>query len=276
MANGNDQEVTQVAVNSLPFWSRIVQRFDLRWDGTNDRRNVITRGTKIRAFGYRQNGSNENALAGEMATERDTVVQEGGKTLGGARYIIHGLSIGVDGKPYDLGPDGEHRVWPGMSQLPGNGGAGPQCPSLEDERSLLSTLASVFAQCFKVDIRIDGVRRTLEMGVPQFYPGQGGIKDSVASNNGDVFVSNYMPIPEAIVWNPSGAVDSNLVVQLEAAYTMTLPTWTTPYGTASGLPPDADHPVLEGAVPTALGRDWRQGFIVNFHGRAESPVSNVS
>lgn len=276
MSNGN--QVTQVAVNSLPFWSRIIVPFDLRWNGTQCQRRVITRGTKIRAFGYRQNEANVRALNGASATERDTIVQEGGKTRGGARYVIFGLSIGIDAWPYTAS-DNEgliHEMWPPMSQQPCNQASGPLAMTVEDYRSLLATFANAFAGAFKVDIKVDGTKRTLEMGIPAFYPGMGGIKDQLSAMNGDVFVANFMPIPETIMWNPAGAVDSNLAVQLEAAYDVDLPTWTTPTGTINGEPVSQDNPIIEGAVPTAIGREWQQAFMINFHGREESPVSNVS
>jgi hypothetical protein len=55
-----------------------------------------------------------------------------------------------------------------------------------------------------------------------------------------------------------------MVALLKAAYRMRCPTWTAP---------DA---VFVGAVPTPMGRLWTQGWVMNFHGRAISPVSNIS
>lgn len=280
MGNGNNQ-VVQIAVNSLPFWSRFIIPFDLRWNGVACLRQVITIGNEIRAFGYNQQAANAQQLMNGQATERDTIVQEGGKTRGGSRYIIVGMSLTVDGYPYDVPDDNEnngldHYVWPASATQPCNEASGPLVNTVEDQRSLLSALVQAFTMAYKLDIKIDGTRRTLEMGVPQFYPGQGGTKDLIGASNGDTFVSNFMPIPETIVWNPSGAVDSQLTVALKAAYNIFMPTWVTPTGTANGLPVSETNPKITDAVPTPMGRKWRQAFILNFHGREESPVSNVS
>jgi hypothetical protein len=279
MSNGNQQQVLQIAVNTLPFFSRFVIPYDLRWDGTNCMREVLSRGRKFRAFDYRQGETSARALNGQEATERDTILQEAGKTRGGSRYIIMGLSITLDGYPYETTEASHgllHRIYPGMSTQACNNGSGPICPSVEDMRSLSSMFLQAFLQTHYITIQVDGTKRTLEMGIPAFYPGQGGAKDLISATNGDVFCANYMSIPECIVWNPSGAVDSNMTCEFQCAYDLEMPTWTTPTGTASGLPPDEQHPKIDGAVPSSKGRDWRQGFMLNFHGREESPVSNVS
>jgi hypothetical protein len=269
----------QIAVNTLPFWSRFVVEYDLRYDGVTCIRRLITRGTRIPVFDYRQGEAQATALNGAQATARDTILVKAAQTRGGGRYTINGLSITKDGMPYENAANSNgltHQVFPAASVQPCNGDSGPLVLSVEDMRSLNNFTLQAFLQTFRVQLNIDGTRRTIEMGPALLYPGQGGAKDSIESANGDVFVSNFMPIPEGIFWNPSGAVDSNMVVQLEAAYDLDAPTWTTPTGTADGGAVTQENPEIPYANRTALGRQWQQGFVLNFHGREESPTSNVS
>lgn len=268
----------EIAVNTLPFWSRFVLPFDLRYDGTNCQRTVIRQGTKIRAFDYRQGEANAQALNGAEATSRDTILVKPGQTRGGGRYSIHGISVTLDGMPYDSqSADGlTHDVWPAAAVQPCNNASGPLVSSVEDARSLRSAMLQAFLQAFRMDLKVDGSRRNIEFGPSILWPGIGGSKDLVNPNNGDTFISNYMPIPEGITWNPSGAVDSNMVLLFEADYNIRMPTWTTPTGTADGQPVSGENPEIPYANRTALGRNWLQGFVVNFHGREESPTSNVS
>ena len=278
MSNGQ----LQIAVNTLPLQSRLVIPFDLRYDGENCLREVITRGEELRAYGYKQNDSNVHELDGAMATDRDTPLLKASETRGGARYIIQGLSISVDGEPYDIPENDTHNglhhwMWPASSEEPCNQSSGPLCMTVEDKRSLMSALVQAFCQAYKLSIEIDGDSRVLQMGIPIFYPGQGGVKDTLATSNGDTFAANFMPIPETIAWNPGGTVDSNLVVKFTARHSIWMPTWTTPAGTANGLPYASEtNPKIADAVETAWGRKWLQGIVVNFHGRQEQPVSNVS
>ena len=268
----------QIAVNTLPFWSRFLLPFDLRYDGTNCQRTVITRGTRLRVFDYRQGEARAQALGGAQATARDTILVNAAQTRGGSRFSISGLSITMDGKAYtEADTEGlQHELWPSSGVQPCNGDSGPLVMSVEDERSMSSLFLQAFLQAFRVQLNVDGTKRAIEMGPPGFYPGTGGAKDTVDASNGDTFVSNYMPIPEGIQWNPSGSVDSNIIVTLEADYDVILPCWTTPTGTANGEAVSQENPEIPYANRTALGRDWRQGFFLNFHGREESPVSNVS
>jgi len=270
----------RIAYNTLPFWSRFIVEIDLRYDGVHCLLNVLRKGSKLDVFNYRQGEANAQALQRGESTERDTILQEAGKTAGGSRYKIIGMSITKDGYPYTTAletQDGhDHYIWPGFSEPPCNQSSGPLTPSVEDQRSLNALMLETMLMAYFIQIKVDGVKRTLEMGIPAFYPGQGGAKDSIESTNGDVFVANYMPIPEGIVWNPSGAVDSNFKVKMEAAYDIWLPTWTTPTGTANGNAETQENPKIPDAIPTALGRKWKQGFFLHFHGQQESPLSNVS
>jgi len=277
----NNQPLT-IAVNTLPIFSRLVIPFDLRYDGVTCLRTVIQKGDELRAYGYKQNDTQVAELANARATSRDTPLLKSAETRGGSRFRIGGLSITVDGEPYDY-PENDtnhglsHYMWPASSELPCNQGSGPLVMSVEDKRSLMSSFVQAFLQSFKLEIEIDGDTRGLQFGIPAFYPGQGGTKDSVAATNGDVFASNFIPIPEGIMWNPSGTVDSNLILHFKAEHSIVFPTWTTPAGTANGLPYDAEtNPKITDAIPTALGRYWRQAFMIDFHGVQEQPTSGLS
>lgn len=271
-----------IAVNTLPMWSRFLVPFDLRWDGTNPARVVITRGQQIPVFNYKQGEGAVAALLGDPSTARDTILQTGAQTRGGALYDIRGISYTKDGEIYEMVDDPNnaaapkiHAYWPGMSVQAANGPA-PICPTVEDWRALEAMLLAIFLGSFRTQINIDGTRRILEMGPSVLYPGVGGNKDSIVSSNGDVFNSNYMEINEGITWNPAGAADSNLIVLLEANYNVACPCWTTPTGTANGLPVSGTNPIIPGANRTAVGRKWILPMVCNFHGREESPTSAVS
>ena len=265
---------TEIAMNTLPFWSRFIVPADLRYDDVNATRTIISAGTVIPVFDYRSGEQNVSALNGAKSTSRDTLLTQANQTRGGGMYHIRGLSITKDGYPYVASDKNSdvgivHNLWPGASVQPANG-AGPLVPTVEDFRSLDSLMWEVFEKFFRLEIRIDGTRRILEMGPAPLYPGIGGPLSDVDTTNGGTYNSNYMHIPEGIVWNPAGTVDSNLMVALIADYDCVVPTWTAP----DGLTPSGDP--VSNAVPTALGRLWSQGWLLNFHGYEESPLSSVS
>lgn len=265
----------EVAINTLPFWSRFTLDADLRYDNVNPFRTIFTAGFFLPVFDYRKGENTVTALGGARSTARDTILVQANQTRGGGLFRIYGLSFTKDGWPFVRGPQPtppgvEHSMFPPQSMQPANETIGPAVLSPEDFRAIDSLMWEIFEKFFRIEIRIDGTRRILEMGPAPLYPGVGGPKSTIDTTNGDTFVSNYMPIKEGIVWNPAGTVDSQLQVFLEAAYSCTVPTWTAP----DGLTP-AGGPVTD-AKPTAVGRLWTQGWICNFHGVEESPTSNVS
>lgn len=278
----------QIAINTLPFWSRFALDADLRYDGVNLYRRVLSSGSKVRAFDYRQGENNVNALQGQGATERDTILTKANETRGGGKVLIRGISITRDGEAYEVvEPNDANRpnasrnqttwsLYPGTSHPAGNGDFGPQTPSAEDVRGLGVLFNMLFSQFQRVNMNVDGTRRILEMGPGILHPGINGATGDVYAANGSPYVTNFWYIPEGIEWNPAGAVDSNLTVDIMSAYDLDLPTYTTPFGTADGQPPSADNPPIDGAEPTPLGRLWRQAWIVNFHGAEESPTSDIS
>ena len=266
----------EIAVNTLPFWSRFTLTTDLRFDPAGGVfRTQFSAGTLIPVFDYRKGESAASALEGSAATARDTILVQSNQTRGGGLYRIHGVSITKDGWAYQRSGTGQkngliHTLFPPSSIQPGNGAPGVALvPTVEDFRSLDSLMWEMFEKYFRIEIRIDGTRRILEMGPAPLYPGIGGPSNDLDTTNGGVWNSNFMGIKEGIVWNPAGAVDSSLTVALEAAYDAITPTWTAPDGEFDGVP-------IPDAIPTPLGRKWTQGFIVNFHGYEESPTSNVS
>lgn len=272
----------EIAINTLPFWSRFTQTVDLRFDpAVGLFRPQFTQGFTIPVFDYRKGEQTAAALEGARATARDTILVQANQTRGGGLYRIHGISFTKDGWAYQRSGTGNnngliHTLFPPSSTQPGNAAFGPQVPTVEDFRALDSLFFEFFQKFFRMELQIDGTRRILEMGPTILYPGVGGPVSDIDTTNAAPFVVNYMKIKEGITWNPSGAVDSNMLVSLQAAYDCVLPTWTTPNGTATGGPIAPDNPVIPNAEPTALGREWTQGWQVNFHGYEESPTSNVS
>jgi len=271
-------ELQEVAVNTLPFWSRFSLDSDLRFDGTTLERTVVTAGTEIPVFDYRRGEQNVTALNGARATLRDTILTQAAQTRGGEKFTIHGISITKDG--YAFVRDGigarnglVHHLFPPQSMQPGNDAFGPIVMSPEDWRAFDSLMWEILQKFFVMVLDIDGSRRIVQLGPTLFYPGVGGPKNTVDTLNGDAFVQNYMFIKEGITWDPAGSVDSNFVVKLQAAYDCVVPTWTAP----DGLNPFVDPPVaIPNAKRTAIGRLWTQAWLLNFHGVAESPTSNVS
>lgn len=272
----------EIAINTLPFWSRFTLTVDLRFDpAVGLFKMQIAAGQKIPVFDYRKGEQQVSALEGARATARDTILVQANQTRGGGLFRIHGISFTKDGWPYVRSGVGAkngiiHTLFPASSLQPGNTDFGPQVMTVEDFRTFDSLMYEFFQKFFRMEIQIDGTRRILEMGPTILYPGVGGPVSDVDTVNGAPFVVNFMKIKEGITWNPSGAVDSNLQVSLEAAYDGITPTWTTPEGTANGEPATDDNPLIEDAAPTPLGRIWTQAWVCNFHGYEESPTSNIS
>lgn len=278
---------SELALNTLPFWSRFEIPVDLRWNGVDLQTTVFTKGFKIPVFDYRRGENEVTALDNALATARDTIQSKAGQTRGGSLYKIHGISLTKDGYPYSrlLDVSGvpvtgakalTHQLWPPQTMQPANGTLGPQVPTVEDFRGLDSLMVEFLQKYFHFTLNVDGTKRIIEFGPTILYPGVGGPLGYVDTTNGGTVVQNFMRIPEGITWNPAGAVDSNMVCELEASYDCLVPTWTTPNGTATGGPVTAGNPVLPNANPTPIGRVWQQGWILNFHGEEISPVSNVS
>lgn len=272
-----NQRPQEIAINTLPFWSRFTITADLRFDpGTGLLRTLFPAGFRIPVFDYRKGEQNVAALEGSRATSRDTILVQANQTRGGGQYSIYGISFTKDGWPYIRGGVGpkngiEHTLFPPASVQPGNGGFGPAVMTVEDFRAFDSLMYEIFQKYFRMELQVDGTTRVIEMGPTILYPGVGGpFGGNVDTTNGGTSTHNYMRIKEGIFWNPAGAVDSNLQVALEAAYDCIVPTWTAP----DGLDPDGDP--IPDALETALGRVWTQGWICNFHGVESKPTSNVS
>jgi len=271
-------DTDKIAITSLPFWSRFLLPYDTRYDGTNGTNVVITRGTEIAIFDYRR-GALAPQLGGAQATPRDTILTSAAQTRGGEQYIVKGISLTKDGPAYLIGANPlvqgtdplVHQLVPGSSTQPANGNIGPVLPTVEDQRSLEAMFWAALQKYCSWVIQIDGTKRTIELGATVLYPGVNGPSDgNVSTNNGGTFVQNYWQIPETIEWQPAGSADSNFVILLTFRYDVVLPAWTAP----NGLNPAGDP--IDDAVPTPLGRQWKQGWICNLHGKARSPLSAVS
>src|SRR6185295_17515109 len=95
---GQSQEI---AVNTLPFWSRFTLTSNLVWDTTNTFRTIFAAGTARKVFDYRQGEQNVQALEGSSSTNRDTILVKASQTRGGGMYTIYGVSYTKDGWPYE-------------------------------------------------------------------------------------------------------------------------------------------------------------------------------
>lgn len=278
----------QVAINTLPFWSRIVLECDLRYDGTNLMRRILAAGSTIEAFDYRKGENDVNALQGQGSTARDTLLTKSAETRGGGQFKIMGLSFTRDGDAYETATRAagfaeaqrngtSFTLYPPTTHQPGNGDFGPVTPSPEDIRGLGTIFNDLFSQFQRITINVDGTKRILEFGPGSIHSGiNGQAGGNVYSGNGSPFQNNYFYFAEGIDWNPAGTVDSNLTIGIGSAYDLYLPTYTTPTGTADGLPVTPENPAIDSAEPTPIGRLWRQAWIVNLHGVEISPTSEVS
>ena len=271
-------QTQEIAINTLPFWSRFTSTVDLRFDPTlGTFRTVIPMGRQITVFDYRKGEQNVQALEGSQATARDTILVQANQTRGGGLFNIRGISYTKDGWAYERSGTGAkngliHTYFLPLSVQPANGLAGPVCPTVEDWRSVDSFMTHLFLDAFRTQINIDGTRRILEMGPAPYYPGVGGaFGGNVDTSSGGTFITNYMHITEGITWNPAGAVDSNFQIFLECTYDIVAPTYTTP----DGVNPFTSAPYAD-ANPTAFGREWSQPWLCNLHGQEQSPTSNVS
>jgi len=266
------QQEIQIAENRIPYWSRFTVNYDLRYDGTNSERTIFTKGSKIVLFNYRRGESNVTALDGGLATDRDTILVQANQTRGGALYKIHGITLAKDSTPYEvLDSDGKrttHKL-PMFTSAAGANGATPQI-SVEDGRGLEAFSYAVFQKYFNLTLNIDGTKRIIEWGPSINYPGVSGpVGGNVATTNG-VLVGNHIHFIDGINWNPAGTSDSNMEVALEAAYDCVVDTFTAPDGNAPDGTPITD------AIPTTIGRDWTQGWIMRLEGVEISPTSQVS
>lgn len=274
----------EIALNTLPMWSRFTLTIDLRFDGVSTFKTQFTPGRIIPCFAYKQGDQTVRALEGSAGTDRDTILVQSAQTRGGALFDIKGMSITKDGWAYDradsdaAGPGTKHTLFPPSSIPAANGALPPIILTVEDFRALDGLFAHVFNDFFHLNINVDGVQRTLTMGPVPFYPATGGTgaTGNVDTTNGPAFVNNYTEIPEGIKWNPAGSVDSNMVANLIAAYECVTPTWTTPTGTANGEPVSGTNPTIANPNPTPIGRRWTQAFLLRFHGKEYKPTSNVS
>jgi hypothetical protein len=243
----------------------------------------LNKGSQFNAFSYGKGAAQTAALSGATATARDTILVTANQPRGGERYKIHGISITKDGWPYvaneattvnSQADQLTHTLFPPSSVQPA-GGTLPAISvmTVEDWRSIDSLMWEIFFKYTSMDLQIDGTRRVIEFGPTPYYPGIGGPNGgNVDTTNGGTLNANYMSIPEGIDWNPAGATDSNMNMAFKYAYDLVTPVWSTP----DGIDP-ATGEVYTGTVPSSpLGRRWKQGYILNFHGQAETPISDVS
>lgn len=265
-----------VAVNTLPFWSSLVLSAEARYAAAvGPVRTILNAGAKRRVFSYKQGEAGVTALEGEDATERDTILVEGTKTRGGSQYAIKGVSLTPDGLPYFMAPadpanGSTHRMSWGAVVPPAPGSI--PLPSPEDQIGLSAFMVNLLMANFRLDLKVDGSKRTVELGPATLYNAVGGLQGRQAHSVGQPFALNYYEIPEGIIWQPSGAADSNMVVELVCDRTIIIPQFVS----ADGIDPQTGVAYVAGEQPSSLGQKWRQKWILNFHGQEISPTSDVS
>lgn len=268
--------MASVAVNTLPFWSAFVLSAEARYAAAvGPLRTIFNAGAVRRVFAYKQGDAGVQALEGEDGTERDTILVDATKTRGGAQYSIKGISLTPDGLPYTMGradpTNGQtHRMtWPAV--VPGAPGSQP-LPTPEDMSGLTAFMVNLLMANFRLDLKVDGSKRTIELGPATLYNAVGGLQGRLAHSVGQPFALNYYEIPEGITWQPSGSADSNMVVALISDRNVVIPQFVS----ADGIDPNTGLPYIAEEQPSSLGQKWRQKWIVNFHGQEISPVSDVS
>jgi hypothetical protein len=206
----------------------------------------IPKGQIVKAFGYGRGGDMAAAgLPGVVATIADTNIQQPNQTNAGEIVLIEGVSM-----------------------------------------FMLSTSDANFAKqldpSVSVVLETNGTTRYL-LGIPSMIPGCGGLfgnaeaqstapslQDSVSRGigvitNGIPHASNFMPLPEPMLWNSAGRGDSTINISLTTeASVSTIAT----YGTASRAPAAAIQAYLA-PLAAAVFVD----FLVVFVGCTVNPLS---
>ena len=160
---------------------------------------TVPAGTQFRAFGYAigQDLSAAGFPAGTPATSAETNLIKPSETIAGEKVVIFGASLMLD---EDSDAELAKILWPKLSVI----------------------------------VALNGDQQQYKLGTAGMIPCSGGLtgmgdsyvqvpplSDTYQSRcgnitNGAPFVANFYPFPEALIWSPSGAGDSSLVVKLTA------------------------------------------------------------
>lgn len=219
MADRNVQKALagQRRVTSNPYYSKVRFGTALTGGGGVASTYTIASGTELRAFGYAIGQDMAPAgRSGTTGTIADTNLQAAGRTIGGQRFHIKGMSIEV---------------------LPN---------SLSGE-----LIAALFPET-SVRLSLNGSEQQILLGLMHMWPAGGGLSGAQQSNtgaqalgggrpvywfpnNGLPGVQNYGRMPEQLIWKEEGKVDSNLAVLLRNERAVAFTTQLADEAAAAGV-----------------------------------------
>jgi hypothetical protein len=205
------QRAIAARANKSSTWNKYYStvRFQADRSGAMSPYTFTMASQELRAFSYAL-GADMSAgtigfPSGTTATPADTNLLTGAQTVSGEKVLVYGMSalITADSDAF---------------------------------------LAKLCAPDISVIVELDGGLISWKLGSLEMVPGSGGlsgfgdsylqtpslldtyVRHSGAINNGVPHIGNFYPFPQALVWTPAGATDSNLVVKLrlERAKTVTV------------------------------------------------------
>lgn len=172
---------------------------------------VVPAGTTLSAFSYAIGEVGEAAgytAADGIATPNMTNIESARETIAGDRVLIQGIAL------IPL-PAAQHRAAAADAFVR---------TRLADAVFLAALISSL-----SVDVTLNGGRNRFRAGMPLMIPGNGGLLGGAVDNvhtrpfngpqpqqqfaaNGWPTISNYYPLPQGLVWNPTGKAQSLLAV----------------------------------------------------------------
>lgn len=182
---------------ALPYYSDV--RLNFTRTGTTPAYSyVCAAGVELRAFGYAIGDMmNQAGRPNVQATAADTNLQDAGKPIDGETVTVMGIGIQILSRSdFHLA---KHALSDVTARIAMNGG---------DRGQLLGP--------------VDAIAGGTGLFGSSESPSIGGRVASIGTN-GQPFTDNVMPIPEKIVWQPAGNVDSSLIATLRAEREIVVP-----------------------------------------------------
>lgn len=250
LANGAGQSTSMWNV----YYSSV--RFGWAVTGSGPYTYTLAAGTQLRAFGYAIGDDLTQSTVGYpsgygSATECETNLQKRAETVGGETVMIRGISayLTADSDPY----------------------------------LALKTLENT-----SVVIAMNGEQQVFRLGRLAFLPGGGGLSSAGQSQiltppqmesyargvgamtNGIGSINNFYPLPQPLLWKPSGEADSTLILRMTVQRTLT-ESATARTATAGG----ASTPGTAAfSPPTATGNYGTYvGVVIRLHSQQVGPRS---
>ena len=237
----------QKRITAYPYYSRIKFHADQEAATGTGQKYVIQRGTKARAFSY---ATGENKEPGgfrnsdPVATIADTNLTSKQHTISGEAVVIKGIAAQIMPCSLDR-PDANN----------------PPIMRTADAR----LLAALWSAC-SVGLSLNGGEQRFKLGTLGMVPGAGGLaggsddatglqayagqsKNLEFAQNGWPVRSNFMRLPEGLVWMPQGNEDSDLNIVVEVEQTIELFTGGSPENEIA----DVAFDNAPGNVATAAG-----------------------